>query len=159
MRGLTKTQRFAVERACLTLGGGSVGTVGMLALGHSPGAPTAVIVGLATALAGNALASLGTAAPGIITALSAKKVARIKARADAQVAVETTRQRTTLVNAGLDGKLDAALSLLKLQLVDAQLLLDPRFRADTLRELMPDPRGPGEDDLKLTVIRRPQAGD
>lgn len=153
MRGLSKTQRSAVERACLTLGCGGAGSLGTLAIAHSPSASVAIAVGLGAALASNAIASLSTALPGIIAALSAKKVARIKAKADARVALEAARQRTTLVNAGLEGKLEAALSLLKLQPLDAQVLVDPRFSEQTLRALLPDPRPSCEADFRLAVVQ------
>ena len=153
MRGLSKTQRDVVERTCLTLGGGSAGSLGTLAMAHSPSASAAIAVGVGTALAGNAIASFSARLPRIITALSAKKVARIKAKADAQVALEQARQRTTLVNAGLEGKLDAALSLLKLQPLDAQVLVDLRLSDERLRILLPDPRAPSETEARLTVIQ------
>jgi hypothetical protein len=157
MRGLPKTQRSAVERTCLTLGGGGAGSLGTLAMAHSPSAPAAIAVGVGTAFA--AIAALCPWLPDIITALSAKKVARIKAKADARVALERARQRTALVHAGLQGKLDAALTLLKLQPLDAQVLVDPRLSDDVLRALLPDPRAPYQADSRLAVIppRKPNA--
>jgi hypothetical protein len=159
MQGLSKTQRCTVERTCLTLGGGGAGSLGALAIAHSPSASLAIAAGVVAALASNAIATLSAALPGIIAALGAKKVARIKARADAQVAVEAARQRTTLVNAGLEGKLDAALSLLKLQPLDAQVLVDPRFRDEMLRALLPDPRATCETDSGLTFIQPRNPGE
>ena len=82
-----------------------------------------------------------------------KKVARIKAKTDATVAVEGARRRTALVNAALEGKLDAALSLLKLQVIDAQVLAGRRLSDDMLRELLPQPRAPHQGDSALAVIQ------
>jgi hypothetical protein len=108
---------------------------------------------------GNAVTELSAALPGIITALGAKKVARIKARTDAKIALEGARRRTALVNAGLEGKLDAALSLLKLQMLDAQVLARPRLSEDMLRELLPGPRFPHEEDSRLAVLRPRRPGN
>jgi hypothetical protein len=152
MRGLSKTQRGVVERTCLTLGGGGAGSLGALAMAHSPSALAAIAVGLGTALVSNAVASFSARLPGIIAALSAKKVACIKAKADAKVALEGSQQRTALVNAGLEGKLDAVLPLLKLQPLDAQVLVDPRLSADVLRALLPDPRTAHQTDSRLAVV-------
>jgi len=105
------------------------------------------------AVASNTIAELSAALPGIIAALSAKKVARIRAKTDAAVAVEGERRRTALVNAALEGKLDAALSLLKLQPLDAQVLVDLRLSDERLRILLPDPRAPSETEARLTVIQ------
>jgi hypothetical protein len=57
------------------------------------------------------------------------------------------------VNAALDGKLDAALSLLKLQVIDAQVLAGRRLSEDMLRELLPQPRAPHQGDSALAVIQ------
>jgi hypothetical protein len=163
MPALLKTQRSAIKRACWTLGySGAVFST--LAIMHGPGALTAIVAGAAAmaaaaaAAVGNAIAKLSATLPAIITALSAKKVACIKAKADAKVALEGARRRTTLVNAGLDGKLDAALCLLKLQMLDAQVLARRRLSEDMLRELLPDPRPPHEGDSQLAVIQPCKSG-
>jgi hypothetical protein len=153
MQGLSKTRRSAVKRTCWTLSCGGASMLSTLAIIHSPSAPTAVAVGVGAAVAGNAVAELSSALPAIITALSARKVARIKAKTDAKVALEGARRRTALVNAGLDGKLDAALSLLKLQVLDAQVPAGRRLSEGMLRELLPDPRAPYEDNSRLAVIQ------
>jgi hypothetical protein len=171
MPGLPKTQRSAIKRACWTLGCGSAGFLSTLAVTHGPGAPTAIAVGAAAAVASNAIAvgaaaavasnaiaELSAALPAIIMALSTKKVARIKAKADAKVALEGARRRTTLVNAGLEGNLAAALYLLKLQVLDAQVLARPRLSEDMLRELLPDPRAPHDEDSRLAVIQPRKPG-
>jgi hypothetical protein len=110
-------------------------------------------VGTGAAVASHAIAELSSALPGIIAALSAKKVARIKAKTDAKVALEGARRRTALVNAGLEGNLDAAVSLLKLQVLDAQLPAGRRLSEDLLRELLPGPRAPQEEDSGLAVVQ------
>jgi hypothetical protein len=143
MPGLSKTQRSAAERACLTLVGGGAGSLGTLAVAHSSTASVAIAVGV-----GAAITSLCAALPGIIAELKDKGVARIKTENDAQIALEAARLRTTLVNAGLEGNLDAATLLLKLQLLDTQMLVDPCFRDDILRALLPDPRTPCEADVR-----------
>jgi hypothetical protein len=160
MRGLPNTQRSAMKRACWTLGCGGAGVFSTLAITHGPSAPLAIAVGAVAAVASNAIAELSCALPGIIAALSAKKVARIKAKTDAEVALEGARRRTVLVNAGLEGKLDAAVSLLKLQVLDAQLPGGRRLSEDLLRELLPGPRAPQEQDPRLAVVQpsRPGAG-
>lgn len=152
MRGLPKTQRSAMKRACWTLGSGGAGVLGTMAIMHGPSAPIAIAVGAAAAVASNTIAELSAALPGIIAALSAKKVARIKAKTDAAVAVEGERRRTALVNAALEGKLDAALSLLKLQVIDAQVLAGRRLSDDMLRELLPQPRSPHQGDSALVAV-------
>ena len=152
MRGRPKTQRSAMKRACWTLGSGGAGVLGTMAIMHGPSAPLAIAVGAAAAVASNTIAELSAALPGIIAALSAKKVARIKAKTDAAVAVEGERRRTALVNAALEGKLDAALSLLKLQVIDAQVLAGRRLSDDMLRELLPQPRAPHQRDSALAAV-------
>jgi hypothetical protein len=152
MRGLPKTQRSAMKRACWTLGSGGAGVLGTMAIMHGPSAPLAIAVGAAAAVASNTIAELSAALPGIIAALSAKMVARIKAKTDAAVAVEGERRRTALVNAALEGKLDAALSLLKLQVIDAQVVAGRRFSDDMLRELLPQPRAPHQRDSALAAV-------
>ena len=158
MSALLKTQRSAIKRACWTLGCGGAGFLSTLAIMHGPGAPVAIAVGTAAAVASNAIAELSAALPAIIVALSTKKVARIKAKADAKVALEGARRRTTLVNAGLEGNLDAALYLLKLQVLDTQVLARPRLSEDMLRELLPDPRAPHEGDSQLALIQPRKPG-
>jgi hypothetical protein len=158
MPGLPKTQRSAIKRACWTLGYGGAGFLSSLAIMHGPWAPTAIAVGVVAAVASNAIAELSAALPPIIAALSAKNVARVKAETDAKVALEGARRRTTLVNAGLEGNLDAALSLLKLQMLDTQVLARPRLSEDMLRELLPDPRAPYERDSRLAVIQPRKPG-
>jgi hypothetical protein len=152
MRGLPKTQRSAMKRAWWALGSGGAGVLGTMAIMHGPSAPLAIAVGAAAAIASNTIAELSAALPGIIAALSAKKVARIKAKTDAAVAVEGERRRTALVNAALEGKLDAALSLLKLQVIDAQVLAGRRLSDDMLRELLPQPRAPHQGDSALAAV-------
>lgn len=152
MRGLPKTQRSAMKRACWTLGSGGAGVLGTMAIMHGPSAQLAIGVGAAAAVASNTIAELSAALPGIIAALSAKKVARIKAKTDAAVAVEGERRRTALVNAALEGKLDAALSLLKLQVIDAQVLAGRRLSEDMLRELLPQPRAAHQRDSALAAV-------
>jgi hypothetical protein len=142
-----------MKRACWTLGCGGAGVLSTLAIAHGPSAPLAIAVGAGAAAASNAIAELSAGLPGIITALSAKKVARIKAKTDARVALEGSRRRTALVNAGLEGKLDAALSLLRLQVIDAQVLAGRRLSEDMLRELLPQPRAPHEEDSGVAVIQ------
>lgn len=158
MPALPKTQRSAIKRACWTLGYGGAGFLSTLAIMHGLGAPTAVAVGAVVMVASNAIAELSAALPAIIKALSTKKVARIKAETDAEVALERERRRTTLVNAGLEGNLDAALPLLKLQILDAQVFARPRLSEDMLRELLPDPRAPHEGDSRLAVIQPHKPG-
>jgi hypothetical protein len=158
MQGLPKTQRSAVKRACLTLGCGGASFLGTLAIMHGPSAPLAIAVGAGGAVASHAVAELSSALPGIIAALSAKTVARIKAKTDAEVALEGARRRTALVNAGLEGKLDAAVSLLKLQVLDAQQPGGRRLSEDLLRELLPDPRAPQEQDPRLAVVQPGKPG-
>jgi hypothetical protein len=153
MQGLPKTQRSAVKRACWSLGCGGAGCVSTLAMTHGPSTPIAIAVGVVTAVLGHATAELSTALPGIISALSAKKVARIKAKTDAKVVLEQVRQHTALVNAGLEGKLDAALCLLKLQTLNAHVLAGRRLSEDMLRELLPEPRIPFEGEPKLAVVQ------
>jgi hypothetical protein len=153
MRGLPKTQRSAMKRACWTLGCGGAGVFSTLAIMHGPSAPLAIAVGAGAAVASNAVAELSTALPGVIAALSAKKVARIKAKTDAKVALEEARRRTALVNAGLEGKLDAALDLLKLQVIDAQVFAGRRLSEGMLRELLPQPRAAHDQASGLAVIK------
>jgi hypothetical protein len=153
MRGLPKTQRSAMKRACWTLGCGGAGVFSTLAIMHGPSAPLAIAVGAGAAVASNAVAELSTALPGVIAALSAKKVARIKAKTDAKVALEEARRRTALVNAGLEGKLDAALDLLKLQVIDAQVLAGRRLSEGMLRELLPQPRAAHDQASGLADIK------
>jgi hypothetical protein len=141
-----------MKRAWWTLGSGGAGVLGTMAVMHGPSAPVAIAVGAAAAVASNTIAELSAALPGIIAALSAKKVARIKAKTDAAVAVEGERRRTALVNAALEGKLDAALSLLKLQVIDAQVLAGRRLSDDMLRELLPQPRAPHQGDSALAAV-------
>lgn len=105
-----------------------------------------------------AIAELSAALPAIIMALGKKKVACIKAKADAKVALEGERRRTILVKAGLEGNLDAVLSLLKLQVLDAQVLTRPRLSEDMLRELLPDPRTPHKGDSKLAAVQPREPG-
>ncbi|HEY6494471.1 MAG TPA: hypothetical protein VIZ43_14450 [Trebonia sp.] len=150
MRERQKAQRGVVERVCLALGGSGVGSLGTLAVAHSSSASTVIAVAAAAAVA-----SLGAALPGIIGALSAKRVARINAETESRVAVEGAQQRTTLVQAGLDGRLDAALSLLRLQPLDARVLADPLLSDETLRALLPGPRGPAETIVPTAI---PPAG-
>jgi hypothetical protein len=52
---------------------------------------------------------------------------------------------------------DAALSLLKLQMLDAQVPARRRLSEEMLRELLPGPRSPSEEESKLAVLqpRRP----
>ncbi|MGH3249010.1 MAG: hypothetical protein ACRDOI_22785 [Trebonia sp.] len=157
MQGLSETQRSALERTCLTLGGCGAGSLCTLAIAHGPSASVAIAVGVGAALA-SAVASLSAALPAIIAALGAREVARSKANAEAQVALEGARQRSTLVNAGLEGRLDAALSLLKLQPLGTQVLVDPRFGDDMLRALLPEPRASCETDSGLAVIRSRKRG-
>jgi hypothetical protein len=159
MQGLPKTQRSAVKRTCWTLGCGGAGALGTMTITHGPSAPTVIVLGIAAAaVAGNAIAGLCAALPSIIAALSARKVARIKARSDAEVAREESRRRSALVKAGLEGKLDAALCLLKLQVIDAQVRTGRRFSENMLRELLPNPRAPHEEDPKLAVIQPHKSG-
>jgi hypothetical protein len=157
MRGLPKTQQSAVKRTYWALGCGGAGSLSTLAMMHGLGAPGAIAAGAVAAVVSNAIAELSGALPTIIAALSAKRVARIRAKTDAQVALERARRRTMLVSAALEGKLDAALSLLKLQMLAAQVRARPRLSENMLRELLPDPRSPHERDSKLAVIqpRRP----
>lgn len=129
MPGLSKPQRdTVVPRIGLAVGGGSAGCLGTLAILHSPNAAAAIAFGVGTALA-SAIAAL----PSII-----------KARADACVARERTRQRTLLIEAGLAHNPDFAMSLLRIQPFDADVVLDPRCGDALLRALMPDPRAPCE---------------
>lgn len=153
MRGLPKTQRGAVKRTWWTLGCGGASFLSTVAIMHGQSAPAAIAAGAVAAVLGGAVAELWSALPGIITALSAKKVARIKAQTDAKVALEAARRRTTLVNAGLDGKLDAAVSLLKLHVLDAQVLAGRRLSEEMLLELLPDPRAAYEESSGLAVIQ------
>ena len=158
MRGLLKSQRSAMKRACWTAGCGGAGVLSTLAIMHGPSAPAAIAVGAGAAVASNAVAELSAALPGVIAALSAKKVARIKAKTDAEVALEEARRRTALVNAGLEGKLDAAIDLLKLQVIDAQVLAGRRLSEDMLRELLPQPRAAHDEDSGLAVIQPGKPG-
>lgn len=141
MRGVPKTQRGAVKRTWWTLGCGGAGFVSTAAIMHGPCAPAAIAVGALAAVA-FAVAELSSALPAIIAAMSAKKVA-----------LEAAQRRTTLVNAGLDGKLDAAVRLLKLDVLDAQVLAGRRLSEEMLRELLPDPRPPYEEDSGLAAIQ------
>jgi hypothetical protein len=147
-----------MKRACWTLGCGGAGVFSTLAIMHGPSAPLAIAVGAGAAVASNAVAELSAALPGVIAALSAKKVARIKAKTDAKVALEEARRRTALVNAGLEGKLDAALDLLKLQVVDAQVLAGRRLSEGMLRELLPQPRAAHDEASGLAVIQPRKPG-
>jgi len=152
MEEVPRAQRSAVKRTCWTLGCGGAGFVGTLAMTHGPGAPAAIAVGVVAAFACNVIAGLSAALPDIIKALSVKKVACTKAKADATIALEAARQRTALINAGLEGKLEAALCLLKLQMLNAHVLAGRRLSEDMLRELLPDPRVPYEGDSGLAVV-------
>lgn len=145
MPGLSKTQHSAAERARLTLVGGGAVSLGTLAIAHSSSASVAIAVGV-----GAAITSLCAALPRIIAELKDNRVACIKTENDAQVALEAARRYTTVVNAGLQGNLDAAALLLKLQLLDAQMLVDPCFRDDILRALLPDPRASCEANVGMT---------
>lgn len=158
MRGLLKSQRSAMKRACWTAGCGGAGVLSTLAIMHGPSAPAAIAVGAGAAVASNAVAELSAALPGVIAALSAKKVARIKAKTDAEVALEEARRRSVLVNAGLEGKLDAAIDLLKLQVIDAQVLAGRRLSEGMLRELLPQPRAAHDEDSGLAVIQPGKPG-
>ena len=158
MRGLLKSQRSAMKRACWTAGCGGAGVLSTLAIMHGPSAPAAIAVGAGAAVASNAVAELSAALPGVIAALSAKKVARIKAKTDAEVALEEARRRSVLVNAGLEGKLDAAIDLLKLQVIDAQVLAGRRLSEDMLRELLPQPRAAHDEASGLAVIQPGKPG-
>jgi hypothetical protein len=158
MRGLLKSQRSAMKRACWTAGCGGAGVLSTLAIMHGPSAPAAIAVGAGAAVASNAVAELSAALPGVIAALSAKKVARIKAKTDAEVALEEARRRTALVNAGLEGKLDAAIDLLKLQVIDAQVLAGRRLSEGMLRELLPQPRAAHDEASGLAVIQPGKPG-
>lgn len=168
MQGPSKTQRSALTRICLTmLGGGGAGSLGTLAVAHGPNATAAIAVGVGAAVtsvaafAGTAIISLCAALPGIIAALpnvvaalDARGVARIKAKADAKVAREGARQRTALMRAGLNGSnLEAAVTLLKLQPLDADVLVDPRLRDDVLLALLPGPRPAWESHPQVAVMR------
>lgn len=157
MEGLPKTQRSAVKRTCLTLGCGGAGFLGSLAVVHSPGAPAALAVGAVAAVLSNVVAELSAALPAIIAALSAKRVACIKAKAGAKVELEGARRRTILVNAGLEGKLDAV-NLLRLLMIDDQMRARPRLSGEMLRELLPGPRVPYEGDSGLAFIRARKPG-
>ena len=158
MQGPPKTQRSVMARSCLMLGSGGAGSLCALAVVHISNATTAVAAGVGAALAGNAIVSLCAALPGIITALSAGNVARIKAQAEAEVRRERARQRTALVKAGLDGNLEAAIKLLRLQPLDADVLVDPRFSDAQLLALLPDPRAPCEPDSTLAIMRARKPG-
>lgn len=154
MRGLPKAQLSAVEGACLTLGGGGAGSLGTLAITHSSSAAAAIAVSVVAIVA-----SLSAGLPRIIAALNDKKVARLRAETEAHVALEAARQRTALVNAGLEGQLEAAVSLLKLQPLDAQVLTDPGLSEDVLRALLPGPRASPGTGPRLAVdqSRAPEA--
>jgi hypothetical protein len=158
MRGLLKSQRSAMKRACWTAGCGGAGVLSTLAVMHGPTAPAAIAVGAGAAVASNAVAELSAALPRVIAALSAKKVARIKAKTDSEVALEEARRRTALVNAGLQGKLDAAIDLLKLQVIDAQVHAGRRLSEGMLRELLPPPRVAHDEDSGLSVIQPGKPG-
>jgi hypothetical protein len=132
------------------LGCGGAGFIGTLAMVHGP---DAAAVGVGAAFACNVTAELTAALPNIIKALCARKVECTKAKADAKVALELARQRTALVNAGLEGKLDAALCLLKLQTLDTHVAGGRRLSEDMLRELLPGPRVSSEADPKLAVVQ------
>jgi hypothetical protein len=134
-----------MSRIGFTLGGGSAATLGALAIAHRQDAAAVVALGVAAALA-SIIAALCTALPDVIAELSARKVAGVKANADADVARERARQRTLLIEAGLGHNLDAAMNLLRLQPLDADVLMDPRFGVDLLRLLLPDPRLPSEPE-------------
>ena len=69
MRGLLKSQRSAMKRACWTAGCGGAGVLSTLAIMHGPSAPTAIAVGAGAAVASNAVAELSAALPGVIVAL------------------------------------------------------------------------------------------
>ncbi len=158
MRGLLKSQRSAMKRACWTAGCGGAGVLSTLAVMHGPTAPAAIAVGAGAAVASNAVAELSAALPRVIAALSAKKVARIKAKTDSEVALEEARRRTALVNAGLEGNLDAAIDLLKLQVIDAQAHAGRRLSEGMLRELLPPPRAAHDEDSGLAVIQPGKPG-
>lgn len=147
-----------MKRACWSAGCGGAGVLGTLAIMHGPSAPAVVAVGAGAAVASNAVAELSAALPGVIAALSAKKVARIKAKTDAKVALEEARRRTALVNAGLEGKLDAALDLLKLQVIDAQVVAGRRLSEGMLHELLPRPRTAHGEDSRLAAIQPGKPG-
>jgi len=148
-----------VKRAWWTLGCGGASLFGTLLITRGPSRPAAIAAFAVAVAACHMVAELCSALPAIITALSAKRVARIKARTGARLALEGARRSTALVNAGLDGKLDAALSLLKLQLLDAQAPAGRRLSEDMLRELLPGPRVPHEEDARLAVIQPRQPAE
>jgi hypothetical protein len=62
MRGLPKTQRSAMKRACWTLGSGGAGVLGTMAIMHGPSAPLAIAVGAGAAVASNTIAELSVRA-------------------------------------------------------------------------------------------------
>jgi hypothetical protein len=143
----------------LTLGCGS--TLGTFAVVHEPSvlAAVAVGVGLVAVVVGNVVAGLSSGLPAIIAALSAKKVAGIKAKTDAKVALEGARRRTALVNAGLDGKLDTALRPAEAPRTRRPGTRRSSLSEDMLRELLPGPRAPFEEDARLagSQPRKPAA--
>lgn len=140
MSGLSKAQRSAIGRVCLALGGGA-GGIGTLIMTHNLGVSSAV-VGTA------AIAAL----PGIIRELNVKKVARIKAETEAEVARQAAQRRTTLVNAGLNGNLNAV-GLLTWQVLDDQVLAGHPLSEDMLRELLLVPRASYKEDPGQAAIR------
>lgn len=79
-------------------------------------------VGIACAV-GAALASAFATLPNVIAALGARSEAYITAKAKADVALERTRQRTLLIEAGLTHNPDAVIDLLRLQPLDSDVTM------------------------------------
>lgn len=144
-------RRNIATRIGLTLGGGSAGWLGALAVSHKPTIATAAAAGVA------ALAVICTALPEIIRARGETKSQIIKDTADAQALIIRTQTRMDLLQAGMEtGQTGPAAEMLHQQAIDTDLPPGRRLNDEALLKLHTAPRtrsprrkpgsGPGKPD-------------
>jgi hypothetical protein len=115
------------SRIALTVGGGSAGWLGTLALIHKPGSAVLAAASVSAALALNAVAWVGHVLPEIIRALGDYK----KASAEAKVLRLRAKARIKLAMEGTDPEIfPQAAEMLKLLSIDPDMAPDGRRLPD-----------------------------
>jgi hypothetical protein len=159
----TPAPHSIITRIALAIGGGGMGWLGTLAFAHKPSTSALAAAAACAALIINAISSVGRACPEIIRALSDRKTARIKAKADAKTQVLRTQARIKLSEDGIDpDKFPQAAELIRLLSIDPDMPPDGRrLNDDALAKLLAtsrprntstgprnSPRRPGNDPKK-----------
>jgi hypothetical protein len=146
-------------RLALALGGGA-GWLGTLAFAHKPSTTALAAAAASAALLINAISSAGHALPEIIRALSDRKIARIKAGADAETQVLRVRARIRLAEDGTDPeRFPQAAEMLRLLAIDPDMSPDGRrLNDDALARLLTAPQARSASTKPRNGPQRPGNG-